>query len=297
MAGKMNKKEIVTARVARGAYGSMPGYINDGVVERIIEPPEGGTFLKFIGCSYLFKGSVNENIVEVLEFPKRMLRNFIGAVSRHKIFLVFLLSKKIRIALGEYYLKNVYLSAFEKHLFLGESRYCISVRELWRVMSLFAGRVKNERTQNVLFKLRNIICMVLEFDIAYRFIAQDILPLINKQALRENPCQEIGRVFDVLYQRSVFRGEKVVRDERWRGIKRIVLLALKVGGLKKLVVDFLLELDLNKIRLDNADYYFCLLRDHYDFRGNSLKERLRQKRMIDRQKHHFIPSVKILRRA
>ena len=291
------KKEIITARVTRGAYGSTPGHINDGVIERIIEPPGGGTLLKFIGCSYLFKGSVDENLVEILEFPKRMLRNLIETANRHKVLLLLLLFKKTRLAVGEYYLRNVYLKAFTKHLFLGESKYCVSVRELWRTMTLFIGRVKDERTQNVLFELRNIVCMVLEFDIAYRFIAQDILPLIDKRALKENPYREIGRMFNILYERSIHRGEKIVRDERWRRIKKTALLLLRLKSIKKLVVEFLLELDLNKIKLDNADYYFCLLRDHYDFRGNSLKERLRQKRMIDRQKHHFIPGVEILKRA
>jgi len=292
---KHSKKEIIThAKITIGAYGSAPGCINDGVVERIIEPPEGGTFLKFIGCDYLYKGTTDQKVIDVLYFPKRRLRNFISFLTTKwgttLTLLTFPFKKPMLIFLAEQYLKDVYLESFTKYLFLSESKYCISVREIWRVMTLFIGQVKNERIQNILFKLRNIICMILEFDVAYRLMVQDILPNFNKQAVKENPGKEMERVLDIFYERT--------NDTRWKKIGKTGLFLLKVWlALRKLVVRFLLEIDLDKIKLDNADYYFCLQRPDYKFRGKSLEERLRQKRMIDRQKHHFIPSVEILKRA
>lgn len=285
---KSKQPEIVTATVTQGAFGSVPGLINDGVVERIIEPPEGGTFIKFIGCEYLYKGTTKQNVVDVLEFPKRALRNLLILICRHKILLVILLSRRIRVVIVNWYLKNVYLKAFTKHLLLSEKKYCISVREIWRVITLFIGKIKGKE-QSIAFRLRNIGCMILETDIAYRFMLQDFLPEINKQALKENSFKEIKRVLDIFIKRY--------NNSRWKRIKKLVVLLLKIKKIRKLIVRILLDLDLDKIKLDDADWYFCLQRPHYDFRGISLKERLRQKRIIDKQKHHFIPDFTILKRG
>ena len=283
---KTEKKQIVKAKITIGAYGSTPGLINDGVVERIIEPPEGGRFIKFIGCSYLYKGTTDLNIVDILAFPKRRFRNFFTFITRHKIFLIFLLSKKIRIALCESYLGDVYIGPLTKNLMMSPKRYCKSVRELWRVITLFINKEKDERTQSILFKLRNIVLLVLEYDMAYRFMLQDILPKIKKEQLKQNTKKELSRVLDIFCERS--KG-----DGRFKQLKKGLLL-LHIPKIKKLVLSFLLKLDFDETKLDGADWYFCLQRHGYSFRGIELEERIKQKKTIDKQKHHFIPEITVL---
>jgi len=289
---KKGKEIIVNARVTIGAYGSAPGCINDGVVERIIEPPEGGIFTKFVGCSYLFKGICDQKILDILAFPKRKFRNIVqfatSKIGKVIVVLLFPFKKYVVIILFEQYLKDVYVSSFTKYLNVSPNRYCVSVKEFWRVVTLFIGQVKNTRLQSILFKLRNIACMVLQNDMAYRFSLQDILPEINIEELKRNPAQELRRVFDIFCER--------MEDDRWRGIGRATILLLRISpAFKRLIIDFLLEIDMDKVKLDDADYYFCLQRPSYKFKGVPLEERILLKKQIDNQKGHFIPTVDILK--
>ena len=289
-----DKKQILQhARITFGAYGSVSGQVNDGVVERIIEPPEGGTFMKFVGCEYYYKGLTDQKVIDILYFPKRRLRNLISFLTTKwgitLSILLFPFRKRMLIFLAEQYLKDIYLPSLIKYLYISEKKYSISVREIWRVSTLFIGNVKIERIQDILFKFRNILCMIIEVDMAYRWILQDILPLINKESLRANSIYEIERVLDILCERA--------DDARFGEMKKVLILLLRVSkSTRKLVVRFLLELDLNKIKLDNADYYFCLGRGDYKFRGKSIEERQIQKKQIDRQKRHNIPAVEIISR-
>jgi len=54
---------------------------------------------------------------------------------------------------------------------------------------------------------------------------------------------------------------------------------------------FLLELDYGKIKTDEADWYFCLKRKDYNFKGVLYEGRLIEKERIDREKGHKIPKV------
>src|SRR3990167_887349 len=49
-------------QIVSGAYGDMEHC--EAIIESVITPPEGGTFVKFLGCSYLFKGYPEKSMVE-----------------------------------------------------------------------------------------------------------------------------------------------------------------------------------------------------------------------------------------
>ena len=62
---------------------------------------------------------------------------------------------------------------------------------------------------------------------------------------------------------------------------------------REFVVEFLCELDMEEVKLDEADWYFCLRRDGYDFGGIPIKERLEERKRLDKEKGHNIPIAQL----
>ena len=303
------KKEVITrAKVMTGAFGMTPGDINDGVIERIIEPPEGGVFIKFIGCSYLYKGTNKQSLIDLLAFPKRLLVNvmaietagprFIRTKLVKLLFGIFLLLpnwliKRIMTGLIGFYLQSVYLKPIQKHLIVNDKRYSPAVREIWRVLTIFIGEIKDDKIQRQAFRLRNLVCLIFNTDLPHRLKLQDILSEIDIKA--QSPRKEIGRVLDIFISR--------IRNQHeigmWGNIKKLfIVLSLRFyRPMNKWLVRFFSEVDLEKIKLDEADWYFTLQRDDYNYRGVSLEDRRKEKKRIDKEKGHFMPSVKVLSRG
>src|SRR3990167_1766035 len=73
---------------------------SDGIVEEIIRPDKGWTFLKIYGCKYLYKGNAPANVVWFLQFPKHVLsqipRDIIGKSFLYSgaVILRFLFQRK-----------------------------------------------------------------------------------------------------------------------------------------------------------------------------------------------------------
>lgn len=129
--------------------------------------------------------------------------------------------------------------------------------------------------------------MALENDSAYKFRLQDILPEVNVEAFKKNPAKEIKRVLDIL----LYREDTDDLVPRWETLGKIVIYASKNKKARKLLIRFLSELDMDKIKPDEADWYFCLRRRMYKFGGLLIGERLKIAKEIDKKKGHDIPLI------
>ncbi len=140
-------------------------------------------------------------------------------------------------------------------------RYCQFVRELHRACSIeYIG--EDERIKEIRFMLRDIECMILEFDNAYRFRMQDILEEMDKEALKKDPIKEICRFLDIMIDREV----KVEVKDTWRLLQMFTKYYLRFD--KKfldMIVRVLLELDIEKCKLSEEDKYYCKPRTDYVF--------------------------------
>jgi len=141
------------------------------------------------------------------------------------------------------------------------NRYSQFVQELHRAFSV-SWNDESERISELRKMLRDIECMILEFDNAYRFRAQDLIPEINKHNLRKNPVKEINRLLDIWIEREV---KEEVKDS-WRLLKLFTSYYLRFDKeLLNLFVRVLLELDIEKCRLTTEDKYFSVPRKDYNF--------------------------------
>lgn len=309
-------KERPVALVA-GAFGDMEGCA--GIIEGdLITPPDGGTFVKFYGCSYLFKGYPLKQIVEGLGLGKSL----ISAIPREIISKSFLISLAL-VLLSLFSRKRfihycrVYASMLWNHTVgkagIPHERYNKQAREIRRVTHLLVQmellRLKKE-FDNKGFPLTHynlhmtserelcelitcvgeFVALFIEYDNAYRFRLGDVLPLLNKQAVRDNVRKEVGRIIDILISRE---HPTQGIGWKWRDMKRIIMLFLFISPfLREWTKRFLLELNLDEVALDEHDKYFCLQRRGYRFGGIPLAKRLKEKKRIDKVKGHIKIDIK-----
>lgn len=225
-------------------------------------PPEGGALTYIEGHEEPYKGYPFYEFVDKIDTLKKMGR---GTLS----YLFHALKKKSKLQLATVLLVPWLFSAlagaavyaahrvvvrfrFKSH------RYCTAMRELWRAFG------KNER-------LRDIVCMVLENDNAYRYRFQDIIVELDKVSLRKNPGREIVRLLNVLQSRETH--EDLV--DTWTLLKTFIPPFLFINRrIRSEVVRVLTDLDLEKVALSKEDKWYATPRKDYvcGFRTNPTPE-------------------------
>lgn len=271
----------VTARKPRiilyGAYG-FEGFETHGIVEKVIRPESGGIYTKLVGCDYLFKGHPQKHIMEAVAqakkaFPTIVLMLESRTVKAFTVFL-YLFMRKTFWKIIDAIVDLVCRPFWEYRLI--PKRHCPPIRELHRVFNILISKSEKDCKGDAedildvterLERVRDMICMSLSTDIAYRLPFQDIVYMIDKKKLRKNPVKEIHRVSDIFEARGGI-------EDNWRAFERLITKAIRFSKkARKMMIDFVEELDFDKIKLDEADWFFCLNRPNYKFRGVPLKER------------------------
>ena len=277
-----------------GAYGNMPDCA--GIGEGVTRPPEGGIYTKLLGCSYLYKGYPDGAVVEKLETCKDMLWLFLKLlnnwIGRIVLVVLFILpkrfAKKFFLEWSEEYFKIAYMPLARK--MLKEREFCTSVRELDRVLNEMISELpeKENWVVRAAHKFRKIIAMGVEYDSAYKFRFQDVFPEFNPEAVKEDPVKEFKRVFEILKRREVAKSMKT----KWRGIESKLLLILRISKrARQFMITFFEKVDLERIKMDEADWYFCLRRTNFNYRDVVVEDRLKERIKIDKEKKHQIPRL------
>lgn len=141
------------------------------------------------------------------------------------------------------------------------NRFSQAVREIHRAFSV-AYSDEDKQTSELRKMLRDVECMILEFDNAYRFRIQDLFPELNKDALRASPIDEICRCIDIWIDREIVVDVK----NSWKLLKLFVKYYLRFDKkLLNIFVRVLLEMDVEKVRLTDNDKYFSVPRKDYVF--------------------------------
>ncbi len=296
--------------VVSGALGDMENC--EGIVEQIIEPPEGGRLSKFFGCSFLFKGYPLKEIVEGIGFSKSlisMLPRKLLARSRYwktAIVIRYLLGRKYFWHDLHIIFFSIYTNIVQK-AGLPPNKYNKPSRVLRETVNRALGECMDDENNNnykisllhgdihVINRKREIwetialvwefIYLFIEYDNAYRFRVQDAFEAWKKGKLKGfGVVREVSKIFDILIERE----DKMhgIRN-KWIELKKVVIPILYLDSrLRQFTRLFLENLDIEEIKLDEHDWYFCLKRMSYQFRGIPLKERLAERKKIDQEKGH-----------
>lgn len=253
-------------------------------------PKEGGMLTYFKGEKQPWKGFMSKEPIfygpiDALDTAKTIVLSAIKFLTSKpfRYFLPIFLSKRIRwSALAE--LTEMIDAAAEKY-YLKPKLFCTAVREIWRVFNPLPIDNYKELSHydirtRTLRRFLMFACMTLEFDDYYRLAVQDGLSELNKENLKKNPAKELIRIIRVIKSRDKMSSNA----PKWQTIERAIWLGSKVFGKEfKKITNLIGRLDLEKIKLDGIDWYHCLIRSNYDFKGIPFHRRYALRQQIDRQ--------------
>lgn len=228
-----------------------------------VEFPESGGVLTYMeGMEHPYKGFPMFELVERIDMLKKLARNILSGIYAYfrgwrKIKLVLLIPVARHIVWTAIYTGYRIVERFKIRPLV----YCTALRELHRAFSV-PNPNEQVKDQEARFMLRDLICMLLEFDNAYRYRFQDLIVELDKERLRKKPIKELIRLFEIGQRREK---TQEIRDT-WTLFKLAINLYLRLDRkMLKTIQNALLELDLEKIKLDEADRSYCIPRKDYVF--------------------------------
>lgn len=226
-------------------------------------PAEGGVLTYMDHFDQPYRGFPLGEFVTTIDLVKKLTKGWLSGLfhsfraNRLKVILVF----PALLVFRELFWTVTY--AFQRLVErqrVKPYKFSKAIRELYRAFS--QPRRDSLRDKELRLMLRDVVCMILEFDNAYRFRAQDVLFELDKEALRKNPIKELNRLADVATRREL---EQQVKDT-WRLLKMFNSIYLRFNrGLKNIVVDVLTHLNLEEFKLTPEDVAFCDPRKDYIF--------------------------------
>lgn len=205
-----------------------------------IDISEEGIRTSLEGDPYPMKGYPHPLHVRAVGVVKKIMLSAFRVLAAHPYLAVLLWPARKRIllefsrfsdrVLRDYYFKPEY--------------YIKSGQEIYRAGMTNYNALNHEVTYNIVM----LMVMLWEYEDTYRYRGQFVLSNLNKEALRENPRKELKRLCDIL----ITHEKEPTMSDKWRSVKR-TLSFLPIQPF----VDFLLDLDLEKIAMDKADRYFA----------------------------------------
>ena len=289
-----------------GVFGEWYGC--DGYVEfPPLTPKEGGTYTKIFGCSYLFRGYPEILRIRGMAAPKFLFSGLITHVVRKSWIYALAMGVKYLFFRKRFFYDLDYIAFQIQHRIIHtndipENYYNEPIRELKRAWNTTIDKVfkieyythnieviadkptpitealhwtkVRERKLNplgyFLWRFGRFLFLSLELDNAYRFRMQDAI------------CNDVFKTLETMQER-----EQADLNEKTQNIK----LALKVAfifqpKLKRFIKDFFQGIDLEKVRLSEADRYFTLQYVSYNFEGKPKEERFKEREEIDEEKGH-----------
>lgn len=227
-------------------------------------PEEEGIFTFMDGYDYPYRGYPFYEFVDKIDLIKKLSRNlqggfYHGLKNRWTKWLLIPLIPTLGRSL-------FWACAYTFHRLIDRfkvrtNRYSQFVGELYRAFSV-AWSDESAQITELRKMIRDVECMILEFDNAYRFRAQDLLPELDKDSLRKNPIKEINRLLDIWISREINEDVK----NSWRLLKLFVSYYLRFDKpLLQVFVRVLLELDIEKCELTPEDKYYSVPRVDYHF--------------------------------
>lgn len=258
--------------LAQNSFGAI------GEMHKVEYPDEGDIFVHHIGYKYPSRGFPYPEAVLSVHIAKKMIMATAVFVRRHYIFsalFVLLVPNFITKSLMQIFGEHIdsVLSIYR----LEERRHAKAVRELIR-----AGRVVAESRRgwlrNIILLFTGMLASMLQWDNSYLWRFQDVFVEIIKDAFIKNPSKEIERIYNLALSRDLSGG---IRFKTLGGPLR-ALLFLK-PGLKSILIDFVKEVNMDEIKMDESDEYNALGKSDYSIHGWPIQSRFDRRVAVDKE--------------
>lgn len=265
--------------------------VQGNLFEKVEYPESGGIFVHYYDHPFPTKGQPFPEAVDATNMAKKFIRSHMHFASHHPILIAIFLSptlvsnRYVAFILGEYIRSNTY-DMIAPYL-LADNRWCRSGREILRAGLHAIDAVKSRWSQHYIFILK-VIVSVWEWDNAYRYRGQDIFGELNKEAFFANPFAEIGRLMTLQVRR-----ERGWFEDKGKAIAfgRVLRTAFLFSPeLRKLLMAFVQEVNIEEVKLDQSDDYYNLFRPDYDVHGLPIELRQRKAAEILNQYYQEFPN-------
>lgn len=232
-------------------------------IEKIEKRDDGSIWIYVEGYKYPAQGAPEERRLGLTAATKRTF------IATPRLIFGLLTAFTVKRALNavRIWVEDIYIAEYQKHKIPVEEM-SISAREIYRVL------VKRYGIQPW------IECgvMIYDTDWAYKFRVQDILGELCQRNISK-PLAEIGRLFNLVREREL--NDRV--KWKWAMVERWLKISLFISPfLRREVLKFLAELDIEKIKMNvNDKYWVCHLFD-YNYCGMTYEERMAWRREEDK---------------
>lgn len=201
------------------------------MVREFFFPKEGGLLVKFHGFEHPRKGYPDNLRVTIVDNMKKAI---MGVLTTPMILMLPFSWRK--------FVNQLWLMI--EFIRMKPGRYCKTAYAVYKA-------IPNE-------KVRDIICMILEFDSAYRYRFQDVFGEISKGGFLE-----VFSAFETLEEREFYQEGENNMAKKWRKIKYLVFLAWFLPSVRK----FFRTLNYEAIKMDEADLFWAKRNTTYDWGG------------------------------
>lgn len=274
-------------KTLRGAFG--PETVgSDSYVEEILKPETGGTFLKLYGCSYLHKGHFDDSVVHGLQLAKSLFSHFLRHFLEGSYIYAFAALCRFVLQRRKFYedvrfvLNEVDVKVMQWYD-IPEVQYNVFAKELKRVAAILA-ETERPLIADIIRMGSRFLCLFLEADNTYRYRVQNVFGNVNKEAAQANGTKEFFRLFDLWIQRENISGGIRPKLKFIRAVLRVVFLFSPL--MRRLVTAFLVNLDAEQVKLDEADRYFALRFRSFSIDGIPFERREALWKDINKLKGH-----------
>ena len=303
------EKHGVAPIIAHGAYGPEEDTKSNAWIEKVEFPKEGGSYVKYYGCPFRVKGISFAPTVKAMQFPKYMFAGFIKDTWKNckLIFpilgILWLVNRNGLLKLLDQYLweiidvrimrnfigirelipffeaaghenvawlKQAVAAAEENHkvMYWPESWYNKCEAEIHRC--LIESSKGEGIWESIFARLARFFRLFLFIDNTYKSRSQD--------ALAEG--KDIYGTLDIFLRR-----ENVSRNRNtFKFLKYILWFALLTSpSLKRIITKFFKNLDREKVKMDEDDWYFASTYRSYNFRDLPYPERRKHREEMNKK--------------
>lgn len=227
-------------------------------------PVDGGVLTYMVGREQPYRGFPFYEFVDQIDGIKKIARAILSGLyhklKKRRWLLLTLIPALWMVRIFLSVAIYVFYRRVERFR-LKRNIYCQPIRELYRAFSV-ERQNEDENTREMRQQLRDLVCMVLEFDNAYKYRMQDVIVEMNQQAIRKNVAGELLRLVTMMQER-----EKVqdVADT-WTLAKWFIRVYFRIDRkFAQMVSDVLSQLDLKQMALSIEDQFYCKPREDYRF--------------------------------
>lgn len=259
-------------------------------------PKEGGIFIYRHMRLYPEKGLPYPEALNDLNVLKRITMGFVSAMSKKSAYgaiLGFVFTPwKHKIAFFNEFLEKYVQAAnvLVSHHFLQKRFYISQVRELRTFIYIFLKELGFSKL--VCSGVSDIFMNFLQYDNAYYFRFVDIITETGKDKLLADPGKEIARLFEIYDKREKEAAVRVGVATKIKPVVKVLRMILLHPKIKRAFKRAVELTDIEKMKADEADRYYCLMVSNYNYMGYNFQTRfISYCKMHDLAGHKDLPPM------